>query len=61
MRDKAPVVSDKPLTPAEVLQVSTHCFFGPVQSTETSLGFDVIQGFLIQLVLPGFDLSHMTC
>lgn len=25
MRDKAPVVSDKPLTPAEVLQVSTHC------------------------------------
>ena len=25
MRDKAPSVSDKPLTPAEVLQVSTHC------------------------------------
>lgn len=25
VRDKAPVVSDKPLTPAEVLQVGTHC------------------------------------
>lgn len=61
MRDKAPVVSDKPLTPAEVLQVSTLLSLGPVRTTETRLGFDATQGFLIQLVLPGFDLSHMTC
>lgn len=38
MRDKAPVVSDKPLTPAEVLQVSTQP--GPAVSTETSFEFD---------------------
>lgn len=25
IRDKAPLVSDKPLTPAEVLQVSPRC------------------------------------
>lgn len=26
----------------------------------TCMGFDMTQGFIIQLVLPGFDLSHMT-
>lgn len=36
-------------------------FLVPVESTETSIGFNATQGFIIQLVLPDFDLSHMTC
>lgn len=41
MRDKAPLVSDKPLTPAEVLQVSIcfFLFFFFEEFTETSLWF----------------------
>lgn len=42
MRDKAPLVSDKPLTPAEVLQVSISL---------RSLYFGASNGFTIQLSL----------
>lgn len=34
---------------------------GPVESTETSVGFDASQWCIIQLVLPDFERSHMTC